>query len=81
MIPGTNKTAAAALIAAIERKVDPDQVATALVNALSSTTTTRAGVVEPDTRSQLQAVGMLTALIVGTPIQRSEIRLFRQICG
>ena len=72
MTTAISKSPAQAIAAALEKKISPDQVATVLFDALAATTVSRSGAVEPDTRSRLQAAGMILAYQVGTPIQRTE---------
>lgn len=61
------------LAEAIAVAAPPERIAEVLSQALAATITTRAGTVEPDTRSRLQAAAILLSYSVGTPIQRSEV--------
>jgi hypothetical protein len=58
---------------AIAKSAPPERLAEVIAAALGSTTVTRAGVIEPDTRSRLEAAKILLSYSVGTPITRSEI--------
>lgn len=62
----------AAIAAALGKVISPERIATALSDALSATTIARSGVVEPDTRSRLQAASIILAYMVGRPVERSE---------
>lgn len=68
----TARASAMEISQALDQTIAPEQIAKVLRDALSATVTTRAGVIEPDTRSRLQAAGMILAYQVGTPIQRTE---------
>jgi hypothetical protein len=70
----TETTAApsAAISTALGKIISPERIATALSDALSSTTIARNGVVEADTRSRLQAASLILAYLVGRPVERSE---------
>ncbi len=62
----------AAIAAALGKVISPERIATALLDALTATTVARSGVVEPDTRSRLQAASIILAYTVGKPVERSE---------
>jgi hypothetical protein len=63
---------ASVIISALENQVSPEHIAATLAAALSATTTSRSGTVEPDTRSRLQAASLMLAYQVGRPLERSE---------
>jgi hypothetical protein len=72
MTATVSKSPAQAIAAALEKRIAPEQVATVLSDALTATTVSRSGAVEPDTRSRLQAAGMILAYQVGRPVERTE---------
>lgn len=65
-------TPSAAISAALNKIITPERIATALSDALTATTIARSGVVEPDTRSRLQAASIILSYTVGRPVERSE---------
>lgn len=71
--PSQSITAGQQLADAIAKSAPPERLAEVIAAALGSTTVTRAGVIEPDTRSRLEAAKILLSYSVGTPITRSEI--------
>jgi hypothetical protein len=66
-----NQTAELAEI--LSNKIPFEMVGEALFRALTATTISRSGAVEPDTRSQLQAASLILENRVGRPITRQEI--------
>lgn len=67
-----NTNPALAITSALENQVSPEQIAATLAAALSATSTSRSGAIEPDTRSRLQAASLILAYQVGRPLERSE---------
>lgn len=65
-------TAGQSLAKAIARSAPPERLAEVFADALSATTTSRAGIIEQDTRSRLQAAQLLLAYSVGRPVERVE---------
>lgn len=63
----------AELAETLNAKIPSEMLADALFRGLTATTTTRAGAVEQDTRSQLQAASLILAYKVGRPVERSEV--------
>jgi len=72
MKPSFPITPGHALAAAIAEQAPPDRIAKVLADGLSSTVTTRSGIIEPDTKSRLQAANLLLAYSVGRPVERIE---------
>ena len=58
---------------ALARKIPAERIADVLIEALSATTTNRAGVTESDTRCRLQAATLSLAYLEGRPSERSEV--------
>lgn len=73
MKPATSLTAGQQLADAIANSAPPERLAEVIAAALGATTVTRAGVIEPDTRSRLEAAKILLSYSVGTPVTRSEV--------
>lgn len=66
------KTPGQALTESLARETPPDQIARVLREAMSATTVSRSGAVEPDHRTRLQACDLAIKMTVGLPVQRSE---------
>jgi hypothetical protein len=58
---------------ALAKKIPADRIADVLLEAMSATTTNRAGVTEPDTRCRLQAATLSLAYLEGRPSERTEV--------
>jgi hypothetical protein len=61
-----------AIAEALEREISPEQIAAALTDALTATTTSRNGILEVDYRTRLQAASMVLAYQVGRPREAPE---------
>jgi hypothetical protein len=70
--PISPHTSARLLAEGLAAGIDSSQIVAALREALSATSTTRSGVVEPDHRTRLDASKVILSYALGTPIQRSE---------
>ena len=60
------------LSAALDKDAPMTRVARVLADGLAATTTTRAGTVEPDWKTRMQAASLIVAQRIGLPIQRTE---------
>jgi hypothetical protein len=66
------ETPAARLAHELAQAVTGEQISLVLRQALSATTTTRAGTVEPDHKIRIEASRLLLAYSLGLPVQRTE---------
>lgn len=62
-----------ALAAALDAEIPEERIARALSEALTATTTTRAGTTEPDHRTRLAATQLALAYKHGRPVERQEV--------
>lgn len=60
------------IIGAMQRHIDPEDVARVLASMLGATRQHKGGMVLPDTRAQEAAAKLYLAYVVGMPVQRSE---------
>lgn len=58
---------------ALAKRLPAERIADVLLEAMSATTTNRAGLTEPDTRCRLQAATLSLAYLEGRPSERSEV--------
>lgn len=69
----TSQNPSSELAEILAKKIPFEMVSEALFRALTATTISRSGVVEQDTRSQLQAASLILENRVGRPVTRQEI--------
>lgn len=69
----TTTSASEELAGALNAAVPSAQIAEVLAQALAATVTNRAGVVEPDWRTRVQATSLILSYKVGKPVERQQV--------
>ena len=74
------RTASQQLAEALHTQIPEERLAEVLSSAMSATMTTRAGAVEPDHKTRVQAATLVLAYKVGRPVERQEV-VSVNVCG
>jgi hypothetical protein len=68
-----SKTANQQLAEVLHAEIPEERIARVLSDAMAATMTTRAGTVEPDHKTRVQAATLVLAYKVGRPVERQEV--------
>jgi hypothetical protein len=69
----SSKTASQQLADVLHAEIPGEHLARVLSDAMAATMTTRAGTVEPDHKTRVQAAALVLAYKVGRPVERQEV--------
>jgi hypothetical protein len=68
-----SKSASQQLSEVLDAEIPEERIARVLSDAMAATMTTRAGTVEPDHKTRVQAATLTLAYKVGRPVERQEV--------